>query len=131
MPNEKFIMQHKTSAPKGRKREYPHIRISMPAYAHVCEIADETGRTITDVASKAIEYAYANLVYGVTAETEAEAEFEAESGGFAAPLSDEEVATDNPAVVKLVNDIIHRAGLRRFELALLLSTVQLLPDCTE
>lgn len=119
MSNEKFVMPRNTGTRVGGQKQYPRIRISMTAYAHVCEMSEETRRSLSDVASRAIEYAYSHLVYSVP--TGAEYYYRD------MPIAKQEFATDDPETIERVNDIIRKSGLSRNELELLLDTVQLLP----
>lgn len=122
MPREtdKFVMPRNTGTRVGGQKQYPRIRISMVAYAHVCEMSEETRRSLSDVASRAIEYAYSHLVYSVP--TGAEYYYRD------TPIAKQEYITDDPEMIERVNDIIRKSGLSRGELELLLDTVQLLPD---
>lgn len=122
MNNDQFVMPRNTGARVGGQKQYHRIRISMIAYAHVCEMSEETKRSLSEVASRAIEYAYSHLVYSVpTGE-----QYYYRSGE--ALLTEQEVVTDDPETVKRVNDIIRKTGLSRSELEFLLDTVQLMPD---
>ena len=53
---DKFVMPRNNGTRVGGQKQYPRIRISMVAYAHVCEMSEETRRSLSEVASRAIEY---------------------------------------------------------------------------
>lgn len=119
MSNEKFLVPRNDRFTKrGQRRDYPQIRISLLAYAHVCEMADESSRSLTDIASRAIDYAYEQREYETPKRS-------AYSGNV--PLLDNEFTTDDPETIEQVKDIIHRACMTRRELSLLLNTIDLLP----
>lgn len=52
---DKFVMPRNNGTRVGGQKQYPRIRISMVAYAHVCEMSEETRRSLSEVASRAIE----------------------------------------------------------------------------
>lgn len=119
MSNEKFVMPRNTGTRVGGQKQYPRIRISQAAYAQVCEMLEETRRSLSDVASRAIGYAYSHLVYSVpTGE---------EYYYRDVPLTNKEYTTDDLETIGKVNDVIRKTGLSRSEIELLLDTVQLTP----
>ena len=119
MSTEKFIVPHNDRFTKrGQRREYPQIRINLLAYAHVCEMADESSRSLTDIASRAIDYAYEQRVYEAP---------KRDTRCDDLPLMDSEFTTSDPGTLEQVRGIIRRSCMTRQELNLLLSTVDLLP----
>lgn len=120
---DKFVMPRNNGTRLGGQKQYPRIRISMVAYAHVCEMSEETTRSLSEVASRAIEYAYSHLVYSVPTGTEY---YYRDT-----PITKQEYVTDDPETIERVNDIIRKSGLSRSDLELLLDTVQLLPGFDE
>ena len=124
MAQEKFVMERLKRSARAPKREYPHIRISMSAYAHVAEIADETGRSLCDVASQAIDYAHSNLVYadrsnGVVTNPRTGTETE---------LWKFERVDNDPETLAEVEAILGRVGISRYELARLLTSLRVRPE---
>ena len=120
---DKFVMPRNNGTRVGGQKQYPRIRISMVAYAHVCEMSEETRRSLSEVASRAIEYAYSHLVYSVPTGREY---YYRDT-----PITKQEYVTDDPETIERVNDIIRKSGLSRSDLELLLDTVQLLPGFDE
>ena len=119
---DKFVMPRNNGTRVGGQKQYPRIRVSMVAYAHVCEM-EETRRSLSEVASRAIEYAYSHLVYSVPTGTEY---YYRDT-----PIAKQEYVTDDPETIERVNNIIRKSGLSRSDLELLLDTVQLLPGFDE
>ena len=120
---DKFVMPRNNGTRVGGQKQYPRIRISMVAYAHVCEMSEEARRSLSEVASRAIEYAYSHLVYSVPTGTEY---YYRDT-----PITKQEYVTDDPETIERVNNIIRKSGLSRSDLELLLDTVQLLPGFDE
>lgn len=120
---DKFVMPRNNGTRVGGQKQYPRIRISMVAYTHVCEMSEETRRSLSEVASRAIEYAYSHLVYSVPTGREY---YYRDT-----PITKQEYVTDDPETIERVNDIIRKSGLSRSDLELLLDTVQLLPGFNE
>ena len=120
---DKFVMPRNNGTRVGGQKQYPRIRISMVAYDHVCEMSEETRRSLSEVASRAIEYAYSHLVYSVPTGTEY---YYRDT-----PITKQEYVTDDPETIERVNNIIRKSGLSRSDLELLLDTVQLLPGFDE
>lgn len=89
---DKFVMPRNNGTRVGGQKQYPRIRISMVAYAHVCEMSEETRRSLSEVASRAIEYAYSHLVYSVPTGTEY---YYRDT-----PITKQEYVTDDPETIE-------------------------------
>lgn len=63
MAKDNFMMPRRTARCAKQDSKFPAIKIRQSAYALLNEMAIESGKSMTEIATRAVQYAYKHLEY--------------------------------------------------------------------